>query len=62
QRQMCIRDRVMARDYDMIVTGYPVPTSPGLELYNCFGSKSAKDSGSNNYICLLYTSGMAGCG
>lgn len=45
-------NRVMARDYDVIVTGYPVSTSPGLELYSCFGSKSAKDPGSNNYMVL----------
>ncbi|MEB0311308.1 extracellular solute-binding protein, partial [Pseudomonas sp. 10B1] len=45
-------NRVMARDYDMIVAGYPVSTSPGLELYNCFGAKSAKDPGSNNYMVL----------
>lgn len=45
-------NRVMARDYDMIVTGYPVSSSPGLDLYNCFGSKGAKDPGSNNYMVL----------
>ena len=33
-------------------TGYPVSASPGLELYNCFGSKGAKDPGSNNYMVL----------
>ena len=31
-------NRLMTRDYDMIVTGYPVTTSPGGELYNYFGS------------------------
>ncbi|MDD1964506.1 extracellular solute-binding protein [Pseudomonas putida] len=45
-------NRVMARDYDMIVTGYSVSTSPGMELYNNFGSKVAKDSGSSNYMVL----------
>ncbi|WP_296261358.1 MULTISPECIES: extracellular solute-binding protein [unclassified Pseudomonas] len=45
-------NRVMARDYDMIVTGYGVSTSPGLELYNNFGSKVAADSGSSNYMVL----------
>jgi microcin C transport system substrate-binding protein len=29
----------MSRDYDMIVTGYPVTTSPGGELLNYFGSR-----------------------
>lgn len=45
-------NRVMARDYDMIVTGYPVSTSPGMELYNSFGSKGARDPGSSNYMVL----------
>lgn len=45
-------NRVMARDYDMIVTGYSVSTSPGMELYNNFGSKSARDAGSSNYMVL----------
>ena len=45
-------NRLMARDYDMIVTGYPVSPSPGLELYNYFGSASATDPGSNNYMAL----------
>lgn len=45
-------NRVMARDYDMIVTGYGVSTSPGMELYNNFGSRVAKDSGSSNYMVL----------
>ncbi len=45
-------NRLMARDYDMIVTGYPVTTSPGMELYNYFGSASANDAGSNNYMVL----------
>ena len=45
-------NRVMARDYDMIVTGYGVSTSPGLELYNNFGSSVARDAGSSNYMVL----------
>ncbi|WP_241653231.1 extracellular solute-binding protein [Pseudomonas alkylphenolica] len=45
-------NRLMARDYDMIVTGYPVTPSPGLELYNYFGSAAANDPGSNNYMAL----------
>lgn len=45
-------NRVMARDYDMIVTGYPVSTSPGSSLYNNFGSKVATDPGSSNYMAL----------
>ncbi|MBC3948804.1 extracellular solute-binding protein [Pseudomonas folii] len=45
-------NRVMARDYDMIVTGYSVSTSPGMELYNNFGSKGARDPGSTNYMVL----------
>ncbi len=45
-------NRLMARDYDMIVTGYPVTTSPGIELYNFFGSTSANDPGANNYMAL----------
>ncbi|MCF9011002.1 ABC transporter substrate-binding protein, partial [Pseudomonas carnis] len=45
-------NRLMARDYDMIVTGFPVTTSPGMELYNYFGSAAAFDSGANNYIVL----------
>ncbi|WP_368491712.1 extracellular solute-binding protein [Pseudomonas sp. Hg5Tf] len=45
-------NRLMARDYDMIVTGYPVSPSPGLELYNYFGSAAANDPGSNNYMAL----------
>ncbi len=45
-------NRVMARDYDMIVTGYAVSTSPGMELYNNFGSRVAKDPGSSNYMVL----------
>ncbi|WP_036990188.1 extracellular solute-binding protein [Pseudomonas vranovensis] len=45
-------NRLMARDYDMIVTGYPVTTSPGIELYNVFGSTSANDPGANNYMAL----------
>ncbi len=45
-------NRVMARDYDMIVTGYAVSSSPGMELYNNFGSKGARDPGSSNYMVL----------
>ncbi|MBV4531411.1 extracellular solute-binding protein [Pseudomonas sp. SWRI107] len=45
-------NRVMARDYDMIVTGYPVTLSPGSELYNYFGSAAAHDPGSNNVMVL----------
>ncbi|MBX8498405.1 extracellular solute-binding protein [Pseudomonas lijiangensis] len=45
-------NRVMARDYDMIVTGYSVSTSPGADLYNSFGSKVANDPGSSNYMAL----------
>lgn len=45
-------NRVMARDYDMIVTGYSVSTSPGMELYNNFGSKGAREPGSSNYMVL----------
>nr|WP_319528220.1 extracellular solute-binding protein [Pseudomonas laurentiana] len=45
-------NRLMERDYDMIVTGYPVSPSPGLELYNYFGSAAADDPGSNNYMVL----------
>ncbi|MCS3468734.1 microcin C transport system substrate-binding protein [Pseudomonas sp. JUb42] len=45
-------NRVMARDYDMIVTGYSVSSSPGSELFNNFGSKVARDPGSSNYMVL----------
>ncbi|AZE30537.1 ABC transporter, periplasmic substrate-binding protein yejA [Pseudomonas chlororaphis subsp. aureofaciens] len=45
-------NRLMARDYDMIVTGYPVTTSPGLELYNYFSSAAANDPGSSNLMVL----------
>lgn len=45
-------NRLMARDYDMIVSGYQMSESPGLELYNYFGSRSASDSGSSNYLVL----------
>lgn len=45
-------NRLMARDYDMIVTGYPVTLSPGAELYNYFGSAAANDPGSNNLMVL----------
>ncbi|BAP45396.1 extracellular solute-binding protein [Pseudomonas sp. StFLB209] len=44
--------RLRARDYDMIVTGYPVNPSPGRELMNLYGSESADDPGSNNYMAL----------
>ncbi|WP_395607085.1 extracellular solute-binding protein [Pseudomonas sp. B22129] len=45
-------NRMMARDYDMIVVGFPVTTSPGMELYNYFGSEAAFDPGANNYMVL----------
>ncbi|MFK3776324.1 extracellular solute-binding protein [Pseudomonas sp. NPDC089406] len=45
-------NRVMARDYDMIVTGYSVTLSPGSEQYNYFGSAAAHDPGSNNLMVL----------
>lgn len=45
-------NRLMARDYDMIVTGYPVSSSPGMELFNYFGSQGANDPGSSNYMAL----------
>ena len=45
-------NRVMSRDYDMIVTGFPVSPSPGIELYSYFGSQGANDPGSNNYMVL----------
>lgn len=45
-------NRLMARDYDMIVAGYPVSASPGLELVNYFGSSAATDTGSGNYMVL----------
>ncbi|MGY2224998.1 extracellular solute-binding protein [Pseudomonas gingeri] len=45
-------NRLKARDYDMIVSGYPVSTSPGIELYNFFGSSAANDPGSNNFMAL----------
>ncbi|WP_313201191.1 extracellular solute-binding protein [Pseudomonas sp.] len=45
-------NRLMARDYDMIVTGYAVTLSPGAELYNYFGSAAANDPGSNNLMVL----------
>lgn len=45
-------NRLMSRDYDMIITGYPVSTSPGMELYNYYGSAAANDPGSNNYMVL----------
>lgn len=45
-------NRLMSRDYDMVVTGYPVTLSPGTELYNYFGSAAANDPGSNNLMVL----------
>ncbi|HKS11995.1 MAG TPA: ABC transporter substrate-binding protein, partial [Pseudomonas sp.] len=45
-------NRLMNRDYDMVVTGYPVTLSPGTELYNYFGSAAANDPGSNNLMVL----------
>lgn len=45
-------NRVRARDYDMIVIGYPVTPSPGSELFNFYGSAAADDPGSNNYMAL----------
>ncbi|HGM5582835.1 TPA: extracellular solute-binding protein [Pseudomonas putida] len=45
-------NRLMARDYDMVVTGYPVTLSPGSEQYNYFGSSAANDPGSNNLMVL----------
>jgi len=45
-------NRLKARDYDMIVSGYPVTTSPGIELYNYFGSAAANDPGSSNFMVL----------
>jgi microcin C transport system substrate-binding protein len=45
-------NRLMARDYDMIVTSFPVSPAPGNELYNYFGSSAATDPGSNNYMSL----------
>ncbi|WP_028694024.1 extracellular solute-binding protein [Pseudomonas cremoricolorata] len=45
-------NRLMARDYDMIVTGYPASLSPGAELYSYFGSAAARDPGSNNFMVL----------
>ncbi|SFB02580.1 microcin C transport system substrate-binding protein [Pseudomonas sp. NFIX10] len=45
-------NRLMSRDYDMIITAYPVSTSPGMELYNYFGSAAANDPGANNYMAL----------
>ncbi|MBJ9975115.1 ABC transporter substrate-binding protein [Pseudomonas sp. S75] len=45
-------NRLMARDYDMVVTGYPVTLSPGAEQYSYFGSAAAHDPGSNNLMVL----------
>ncbi|MGY2290577.1 extracellular solute-binding protein [Pseudomonas sp. SDO528_S397] len=44
--------RVRVRDYDMIVSGYPVSQAPGREMFNYFGSESADDPGSNNFMAL----------
>ena len=45
-------NRLMARDYDMVVSGYPVSLSPGADLLNYFGSAAATDPGSNNLMVL----------
>ncbi|WP_458378363.1 extracellular solute-binding protein [Pseudomonas chlororaphis] len=45
-------NRVRSRDYDMIIAAYPVSQAPGRELFNYFGSVSADDPGSNNYMAL----------
>ncbi|MFJ4375826.1 extracellular solute-binding protein [Pseudomonas japonica] len=45
-------NRIRARDYDMIVYAYPLNPSPGRELSNYFGSESADDPGSTNYMAL----------
>ncbi|MEE1886633.1 extracellular solute-binding protein [Pseudomonas carassii] len=45
-------NRVRERDYDMIVTGFAVSPAPGAELYNQYGSASASDPGSNNFMAL----------
>ncbi len=45
-------NRVRSRDYDMIIAAYPVSQAPGRELSNYFGSVSADDPGSNNYMAL----------
>ncbi|WP_079854663.1 extracellular solute-binding protein [Pseudomonas aeruginosa] len=49
-------NRTNARDYDMIVTGFPrsgVPNpSPGRDLYEIYGSKSATQVGSSNAMVL----------
>ncbi|WDG77449.1 extracellular solute-binding protein [Pseudomonas chlororaphis] len=45
-------NRVRSRDYDMIIAAYPVSLAPGRELFNYFGSVSADDPGSNNYMAL----------
>ncbi len=44
-------NRLMSRDYDMIVTGYPVTTSPGGELLNYFGSVAANDPAPTTTWC-----------
>lgn len=36
----------------MIIAAYPVSLAPGRELFNYFGSVSADDPGSNNYMAL----------
>lgn len=45
-------NRLRTRDYDMIMASYPVSATPGGELLNYFGSRAARDSGSNNYMAL----------
>ncbi|MFF7708742.1 ABC transporter substrate-binding protein [Pseudomonas sp. NPDC007930] len=45
-------NRLMARDYDMVTAGYIVAASPGLELYNDFGSATAREPGSSNLMVL----------
>ncbi|AZC96536.1 ABC transporter, periplasmic substrate-binding protein yejA [Pseudomonas chlororaphis subsp. piscium] len=45
-------NRVRSRDYDMIIAAYPVSQAPGREMFNYFGSVSADDPGSNNYMAL----------
>ncbi|AJO79317.1 extracellular solute-binding protein [Pseudomonas sp. MRSN 12121] len=45
-------NRVRERDYDMIIAAYPVSQAPGREMFNYFGSASADDPGSNNYMAL----------
>ncbi len=49
-------NRLNARDYDMIVVGFPrsgVPiVSPGREMYDMYGSSSATQVGSSNAFVL----------